>query len=240
MCNHYSTNPIRRNKTISIQRWLDRDKERGEVTNYILSIGNLVQGDKVILCCRVSNYKQDHSKNLDDQEANLLEVVRQRGAEVIGTFKHVWDGKDPVWLSKAVELGTIHGAKLLAETTDRFIRHPDYHSKNYPNAQARKEDLDFLKTFTGNAMLVTHLPPNSNPGQVRSYHIKRGRDQKIGKVPKKPKEQGKRKQRKELLMPLIMSLHKKGLSSRKIEARVIEETGIKISHMTISIWIKNL
>ena len=64
-----------------------------------------------------------------DQEKNLRQKAKKIGAIVVDTVKHVGSGTDPYWLAPYVEKANRCGAKLLAETTDRLVRHPGYHSR---------------------------------------------------------------------------------------------------------------
>ena len=131
-------------------------------------------GDSVILCCRVSERAQRHNGNLDDQERNLREMAKHFGVHVIDVVRRVGPGTDPCWLVAAVEKAKRCNAKLFAESTDRFIRHPAYHSKSNPDAQAREPDLQDLQVWTAGVTLVTDLHPDASPHEVRSYQRKRG------------------------------------------------------------------
>lgn len=154
----------------------------GKASNYIAHAPAAIKpGDLVIICCRVSRYAQKHRGNLSDQEENLKQRAKNLGAIVVETFPYVGPGYDPYWLALAAENAKHLGAKLFAESTDRFIRHPDYHSQKNPNAQARDCDLQDLGRWTSGVELVTDLPPDATPKEVRSYQRKRGQAAKGNK-----------------------------------------------------------
>ena len=148
---------------------------RGQAGDYIKhAIDELRPGDRVILCCRVSACTQDHDGNLANSVANLTERAEYFGAKVIWVKKYVGSGFDPWWLAWAVEFAKKNGAKLFAETTNRFIRNPGYNSAKNPYAQARDADLQDLQWWTKGVTLVTDLDPNASAHDELSYHRKRG------------------------------------------------------------------
>jgi len=117
---------------------------------------------------------QNRNGNLADQETNLRRKANRLGAEVVGVVGHVGSGTDPYWVGRAVAIAEKHEAKLYAETTDRFVRHPAYHSKDNPNAQARESELRDLAWWADGVVLTTDLDPNASPWESRSYQRKRG------------------------------------------------------------------
>jgi hypothetical protein len=128
----------------------------GKASKYIKHCGTEIRrGDKVILCCRASGRMQNHTGNLADQEANLREQMERLGAIVVGVITHVGSGWEPYWLMRAAALAERHGAKLVAETTDRFIRNDLYHSRDRPNAQATEIELKRLRNETLGVLLST-------------------------------------------------------------------------------------
>src|SRR6476469_2019973 len=98
----------------------------GKARKAIDSFDKLSPQDRVFLIERVSGCER--IENLPNQDANLRGVVKRVGAKIVGKFpnkpKH-YSGVDPLWLWHATEKAKKVGATvLLAETTDRFIRHP--------------------------------------------------------------------------------------------------------------------
>lgn len=182
----------------------------------------LQPGDKVILVCRVSSCEQNHTGNLDDQVANLGRRAAALGVVVVDVVRFVGSGYDPWWLASAVDDAKREGAVFFAETTDRFVRSILYHSKNEPlkgfaDAQARQPDLDGLAYWAAGVELVTDLPPNASPKEVRSYQRKRGQAAKgcKGGRPRKTKP-GDKKRRREALKPRALKWRSQGLSIRDI------------------------
>jgi hypothetical protein len=79
-------------------------------------------------------------------------------------------------LVPAIELARKHGAALLAESTDRYLRHHDYKSTN--PVPPTDDQFRALAELAGDVPLVTVLPPDATHGEVRSQQIKRGQQAK--------------------------------------------------------------
>ncbi len=183
-------------------------------------------GTPVIPCCRVSKRPQRYRGNLDDQEQGLREFVADFGGVVVGVVRHVGSGWDGPWLIKAVARARMCGAVLLAESTDRFIRPLDYHSKRNPDAQATEEDLRCLRCWTKGVRLLTVLDPDASPREVRSWQRKRGQSAK-GRKGGRPRSQpppeqtpakypGYKKDRREAKLPAVLQRRARGESLRQI------------------------
>ncbi len=169
---------------VSARRWL----ACGKASNYIKQ-ANIKPGDKVVLVCRVSQREQKQRKNLEDQEANLRAEVAALDGIVVGVTHIQVSGFDPFWISRAVTIAQQHGAKLLAESTDRFVRHPAFNSSKNNSRNARESDLRELVACAEGVPLVTLLHPDATPQEVRSYQRKRGQriKQAKGGRPERPK-----------------------------------------------------
>jgi hypothetical protein len=220
------------------KRTKDLRLERGQASNYIKwSPEVLCPGDKVILCCRVSEASHDRLTNLKDQELNLVERAAKLGAIVINKVNYVGSGIDPYWLAKVVDKARLVGAKLLAETTDRFIRHPDYHSNSNPNAQARNVDLEDLKKWTEGVVLVTDLHPDALPREVRFYQQHRGQVAKHSKGGRPVRREWKKRRMK--FIGKAKALRESGLSYRQIAGRLNELEGmlLNVTHVTVYNWL---
>ncbi len=205
----------------------------GTASNYIRDFKLIQRGTKVVLCLRVSGCTQQQNKNLDDSESFLRKELEQIGAIVVGVIRHVGSGWDPEWLLPAVRLGKKHGAVLLAESTDRFIRNPYYHSRFWQNGQASELDLQYLRRTVGDATLVTWLHPDATPAEIRSHQRKRGQEAKGNKGgrPKK-KKAGYKKELREEWKPQVLLMHREGNSIPDI-MRIT-----KLKRRTIYNWIK--
>jgi hypothetical protein len=133
----------------------------------------LQPGDKVYLITCVS--WRDRNNNPADQERSLRRHVEERGAKVVGVIGYTGPRYDPYYLLHSRFMAEAAGAKwLLAETTDRFIRHRDFHSIDRPDLQATGDQVLELSMIAGKLCLMTHLDPDATPSEVRSYQRKRG------------------------------------------------------------------
>ena len=106
-------------------------------------------GDKFVIACRVT--RQWQKPHLAHQEAKLRRAVKKCGGTVVHAHCRRACGDWPVWLGYAVEVAKQHGAKLLAESTDRFLRSSDYDPKRYPNARPHR--VDFATNPIGSTLL---------------------------------------------------------------------------------------
>jgi len=68
--------------------------------------------------------------------------------------------------------------KIVAESTDRLIRHPAFRSKGSKNLQARKADLENLRDVAAEMELITFLDPEATPAEVERHRSYRGQRQK--------------------------------------------------------------
>lgn len=186
--------------------------KRGTASNYILSLSEMVQGDRVVICCRVSGRVQKWKRSLDKQERNLRQIVKKRGGIVVGVVSYQGSGIDPSWLLEAARLARKHRAILLAESTDRFIRHPSFNTDYWPTAQAREADLWNLESWSPGVLLMTVLDPDAKPSLVRNYQQDRGK--RMTKTP------GYKKQETIEATPEIIRLKKAGLTQHEIARRV--------------------
>jgi len=206
-----------------------RRLQPGPARKYIRKF-NIKSGDLVWLVCRVSEHVQRRNKNDDGQATFLRKEVKQRGGVVVGVTKITISGFHPYWLAKAAALAKQHGAILLAETTDRYVRHPFYHSAAWPSAQARHTDLDVLAYYADGADLMTFLDPEATPREVRSQQSKRGQWAKDNKGGRPAKENtnptshpGCLKQRRVDNYEIVRQLKQDGVSVPEI----MKTTGVK-------------
>jgi hypothetical protein len=188
----------------------------------------------VILVARISQFHaQRYNGNLHDQERNLIQEVLPHGVVVVDIATAETSGTDPAWIAPVAAKAKAIGATLVFESTDRAIRHPDYHSKKRPNKQARETDLEELAFYTLGVPLVTILHPDVTPTTVRSYQRKRGQQQKgrCGGRPRSTKP-GDKKRRREELLSTVLEMHEFGSTVTDI----CRET--KLPRMTVSDWIR--
>lgn len=192
----------------------------GKASNFIKHFGtNAWLGIRVVLCCRVST--QSQRNHLPDQVAYLTRIVEAAGGTVVDIVCYEGWGGNPNWLVDAARKAQACGAILLAETTDRFIRSDDYHQSKRPNSQATEDDLELLRMCVGDVTLMTDLPPDETPGNVRSLQSSRGKNAK-GNNGGRPKKRKKRIQKRWSIETKAQArqLHAKGFSLRRIAAKL--------------------
>ncbi len=117
----------------------------------------------------------------------MRQEMEKRGADVVDVVTHVGNGMEMDWLMAATWKAQRKRAKLVAESTDRFVRSQFYNSNVRPDAQATILQLGELRMWTQALPLVTLIHPDSSPSEVRSYQRKRGqrlKDRKGGRPPK--------------------------------------------------------
>lgn len=182
---------------------------------------NIRPGDLVVLCVRVSTRGQ--KEHLPDQEKLLREFVESRGAKIVGVVSKVATGYLPrSWLRGAVRTARRLGAKLLAYSSDRFIRPPAYDAPR--NATAIELDFEELLEIVGDVPLVTLLHPDT-PLEELSKHRS---DDGHGKGSTRRQSKNIRLEKIEM----VLQMHAEGVSLRQIET----STGVPKS--TVARWIK--
>jgi hypothetical protein len=164
----------------------------------------------------------------------LRRVAERYQLRVIDAFRRIESGQDLFGgtMLEAIEFARKHGAVLLAETVDRFLRHPHFHPVCNPDAQATEEQLAELAALADGVTLATALDPDATPTEVRAYRSKRGqwaKDNRGGR-PKK-KRPGYKKARREALRQTVIELDRDGLAQREIARR----TGVPRS--TVQNWL---
>jgi hypothetical protein len=164
----------RRGERVSARRWLTP----GRASEHILSFPVIKPGDRIVMPCRESTKAQERRGNLDDQESYLRLQIEGRGAKVVGVIKYVGTGADPYWLARAVALARKHKANfIVAESTDRFIRHPCWNKHNQ-DLQPRPCDFEDLMRWADGVPLVTFLHPDTPFEKVKSHQSHRGQSAK--------------------------------------------------------------
>lgn len=200
-----------------------RDLLPGKASDFIQTF-KVEPAQEFILCLRVSSRQQDHSNNLDGQELVLREAVESGGGKVIDVFRFVESGFYPEMWTRAAYLAKKCGVTLLAESTDRFIRHFLYHAKKRSQVQATLQELEELRRATYGVPLMTLAHPDALPGEVRSAQSKRGqtaKDNTGGRPAKVIKDilehkPGYKKNWREFAKPLVLEMRQLGISVPEI------------------------
>jgi hypothetical protein len=161
-------------------------------SKYLIRLETLPADVTIGRWCRVSergSQKTDH--NLDGQDDNLRAEIEKRGAKVGKTFSHIGHGDDidNGDLAAAIEWAQAKPKRvLLAETTDRWVRHEDYGTRNR-EVKPTVAQFKKLRRLAGGVTLATVLDPDATRKEVESYQKKRGQRAKGNKGgrPKKAK-----------------------------------------------------
>jgi len=204
----------------------------GKASDFIQPF-NRQPGQRVVLCCRVSGRVQNHNGNLRDQERGLREIVKCSRGKVVEVVHDIGPGWDLTWLCDAAARAQKHGAILLAETTDRFIRPREYHSAKRPDARPSKVDFKALRNTVAGVRLMTALHPDAPAAEARCYHTKRGQQAKGREGGRPPKKlAGHMRARREQLLPLVLELRGRGLGYGRIG------WWVDLPRSTVQGWVK--
>lgn len=137
----------------------------------IKSFEQLKPGDRVVIFVRVSTRQQSYRAQL----LWLLLRVYKRGAHVVWIEESERSAKTlSSELRRALAKARRLDAVLLACTTDRFIRRPDFDPKDRSTYGIREVELQRLLKWTKGVSLMTWLDPDATPSKAWQHHIKRG------------------------------------------------------------------
>ncbi len=183
---------------------------------------------KGVVCCRVSREDQKQNGNLLRSEANLRLNLERYRVEVVGSISVVCWGNDPSWLIPAYELARETGAVLIAESTCRLIRPPDFNKHNQ-RLQPRRVDFELLRKYTKEIPLVTWHDPDDSPEITKSHQTIRGHRMsgRRGGRPSKTKKENK--ERWEILRPIAIEIHQLNYFSYR-------EIALMLNEATMTIW----
>jgi hypothetical protein len=223
-------------------------QNRGRAADYIQQLPEDCRGLKFILVCRKSHHTQD---SLETQATKLRAVVEARGGIVVRAFKRTVSGiitgverpswlrqADSIWLSKAARIAKKKKAILVAATTDRFVRHSWFWSTTaFRDAQATEHDLWILKQETLDVPLMTYLHPDASASECRALLSRWGQEVK-GKKGGGDRLPGHRKRRKEKWLARVLELKQQGLNQVKIADGIFQESGERITAVTVGKWVK--
>lgn len=212
-------------------------KQQELANEYISHIDDVLKpGDKVVLYCRVSGRCQAWRKNLDNQQACLEKVAKERGLPVVRCYRDMESGwkEEREKISKTAIDALKHDAAVLALSTDRFIRSDEYRSDSNPGAQPSRQEFENLKRATQGATLVTVLPPHMHWRKVRGFQSKLGQKAK-GRKGGRPAntKAGDKKRRREQLKPDAIKLRKRGYTIRQISAE------LSVPKTTVQDWLSD-
>ena len=187
---------------------------------YIRSFGAIQPGDKVILWCRVSGGPQGTNGNNADQEVEMRAAVEARGANVTSVEHYIGRASGDAWhawLCRVANKAEREGAVLLAESTSRFVRHPEYHPKHNPHLAPGLQELSDLRWVCGDVTLVTLHDPDITWKDERALQSKRGQRQKGNRGGRPTKRTpGYKKHRRRMMLSKVFWLSKVRFSVRGI------------------------
>lgn len=209
-------------------RRLDRHTRRlamNRPSTYINDMSTITVGTPVWIWCRVSSSVQNAKGNNADQEAELRAAVEARGGTVAGATTYVgvaYGTKYEAKLYKAATCAAHAGAVLLAESTSRFTRHPDYNPKDPKPRMPGEDELRNLRFLGGDVTLVTMHDPNATNEEERGHQSARGQRQKGNKGGRPPKPRpGYKKRRKPMMLSKVFWFtFVAGLSVRETAAKL--------------------
>ncbi len=223
-----------------------KSRESADVSSFISSIDKLRPSDKVILWVRVSRPQQ--KGDLPVSAKRLRDAAQKRGAKIIAErctcveslidFHPIYSDPEvgpsislPPDLRRAALYAKRRRAILLAWSTDRFVRHPNFKATSSKRArlQPRLCDFEELKNWTDGCRLMTVLDPNATLEVLQSKRSKGHKwiDDRAGWV----------KRRRERLQTLVRTLRKK-LSLCAIRDELRDFYGENLSPETIRQWCR--
>lgn len=192
-------------------------------SSHIQWIESIIPGTKVVLWCRVSGRLQKARGNNADQERALRAEAKKRGLEIVGVRSYVGNTANAeAELYHAANLAANAGAILLAESSSRFARNPNF-TPPRPHLVAGFMEWADLRWVCGGITLVTLLHPDATWQDERAYQSKRGQEQKDNAGGRPPKAQpGYKKRRRAVMKDKVLRCVRRGLSVRAT-ARLLNE-----------------
>ena len=141
-------------------------RSRHKASDYIHTFDELQPGDRVLLVGGVSF--RDRVTNLDDVFANLRRRVKAKGGRVVGGHREVGPRYYSAWLIEVVaKAKRLRADWMLAESTDRWVRHHEFHTIQRPNLQATDDQLNDLVRLAGGTKPRPICTPMHRPRKVR-------------------------------------------------------------------------
>lgn len=201
----------------------------GKASKYILT-ADYTREEPYQPFLRVSTCQQGKRQNLLGQEIHLTRILAQAGRTILPPIRFEWSGRGMERLEKTFEASNQaqkYGAILLAATTDRFIRSCLFRSNHrlYCQAQASEEELQDWKLTVGNTPVMTHLHPDSTPGECKALLTLWG-------LAVKDKEPGYKKRRKLDLKAKVIELRLLGWGYQRIGKT------LQVTRTTVEKWVK--
>jgi DNA invertase Pin-like site-specific DNA recombinase len=190
-----------------------------------------------IIYLRESACMQDYNDNGKSHKRVLRKKLKKLNIPIVGCFYEVCSGKKlneerEALINAVRKAKSYNNTVIIATSSDRFLRHKDYHSVENPNILPTEANYMQLKKLTDVIPLLTLLSPDMPPMEVRGYQTRWGQKTKGNKGgrPRK-KVAGYKKIQREQKLGRVIRLHNKG----KKRSEIAYKTGIKLG--TINDWI---
>ena len=184
----------------------------------------LPHGTRIIVWLRVSD--TDQKGHLRGQLANLRKAIEERGLIVVGFVVDACPAtnkKNFRNAGRAARLAKRHHAVVLAESTDRLCRSPEFGPDNQQAIASRDDWKRLISAFKG-VCLFTIVEPEATPNNIKSIQTSRGKQ-----IPKKAKS----KETKIELIAEVQWMRDCGASFGQIA------TALDEAKSTIHFWITN-
>lgn len=210
--------------------------------NTFHGIQSIQAGDVVLLVARGSRPTQQ--PNLESELEALAEAVRRRGARPVtdaSVSKRIGRGYDndadqepwSTWLANVADTARREGCDMvLAETVDRFVRHPQY-SNRQQHWVAGTSQLLRVRRATDGMKLVTLAAPTASPSENRSVQTSRGIRAAA------PPPPGHKKCFRKHAKPTAQQLGKRNWSLQEIKEIVEFKYSGKTTRETIRRWVND-
>ncbi len=197
-------------------RLIEAIRTPAKASDYIAHIDDLEPG-LVVPYGRVSRRQQQRKGKLNHQIADLTSELERRGHDVTDGFKETASGwaDDRTTLQLAILEAERVGAVVMAESADRFIRHPEFNPKTNPDILPTVYEFERLMIEAANVQLATLHHPDTHWKIVRSLQTKRGQ-RGSGHRGGRPAERFPKKARRLVKKPKAIALRKQGFSYRRI------------------------
>lgn len=184
----------------------------------------VVPGQEYIAISRVSSRQQKLNGDLDDQDWYVTKHITDRGGKVIDHVKHLGKGPNLEWLKEASNIALNRRAILVAESTDRYVRHPDaYQGRKNQRLLPRTEDIERLRKMLNGAKATTILNPEAEIEEVWAHQHNRGIEAKRINGRNKDKYNGYKNDIRNEKLSRAIWLRNKGRSIQQIANKLGEK-----------------
>lgn len=152
----------------------------GKASDWIRHAEGLPSGTKVVVYCRVSSTPQQSAGNLKEQLSEVLAIAKGLGLVVVATYMEACSGwvRNREALEFTAARAKVEGAKLLADSVDRYIRNEHFNSETNWEVQPTVAEFRCLAEETLGLELHSCLSPDATPREVRSHQTRRGQKAK--------------------------------------------------------------